>query len=424
MEVDRSSFSECLPMKKVIKSILRPYWFFTKNAVRKVNQWVLKPVRTLPFSSEVLGPPKGYYATVLNWLNVSKQEGRHYQEIYPQGVLRRKPPGTIEPQIHWKFTQEYAREIPSAFLAVIPFGRLWVNSGKSIRNSVVITPDDRILGDLSLEFGKALQDNLIFEKWKLPPVYFLEGKVASLTSTKGEIYFHWMFDLLPKLELLKLGGVDLETIDYFVVNSIQSEFQKKSLKSLGIPAEKIIESTRYPHIKAEKLFAPSLPSLPGNPPQWVCQFLRQGFLKEAQNNVQPIERLYLSRKTARYRRVLNEDKVWEILKHSGFKTVELEGLSIEEQATIFNQAKIIIAPHGAGLTNLVFCAPGTKVIEIFSPNYVNVCYYSLCEELGLDYYYLLGEGKQPPEGIDPHIVGDDIQVNLDKLKHVIEVVGF
>ncbi|MFP4007427.1 MAG: glycosyltransferase family 61 protein [Spirulinaceae cyanobacterium] len=264
---------------------------------------------------------------------------------------------------------------------------------------------------------------MIFEKWKLPPVYFLEGKVASLTSTKGEIYFHWMFDLLPKLELLKLGGVELETIDYFVVNSIQSEFQKKSLKSLGIPAEKIIESNRYPHIKAEKLFAPSLPSLPGNPPRWVCQFLRQGFLKEAQNNVQPLERLYLSRKTARYRKVLNEDKVWEILKNLGFKTVELEGLSIEGQAAIFNQAKIIIAPHGAGLTNLVFCAPGTKVIEIYSPNYVNVCYYSLCQELGLDYYYLLGEGKQPPEGIDPHIVGDDIQVNLDKLKHIIEVVG-
>ncbi|MEC4804946.1 MAG: glycosyltransferase family 61 protein [Jaaginema sp. PMC 1079.18] len=410
-------------MKKALKAILRPYWFSLKNAARKVNQLILKPIRALPFSSEVFGPPQGYYTTVLDWLNLSSKGGRHYQEIYPQTILKREPPQTIEPRIHWKFTQEYAREIPSAFLAVVPYGRLWVNRGKTIRNSVVITPDDRILGDLSLEFGKAIQDNLIFEKWKLPPIHFLKGNVASLTSTKGEIYFHWIFDLLPKLELLKLGGVDLETIDYFVVNSVQSEFQKQSLSSLGIPAKKIIESTRYPHIKAEKLFAPSLPSLPGNPPQWVCQFLRQSFIKQVNPDLPSCDRLYISRKTARYRRVLNEEKVWEFLQSLGFKTIKLEGSSIEEQAAIFNQAKVIIAPHGAGLTNLVFCASGTKVVEIYSPNYVNVCYYSLCQELGLDYYYFLGEGKQPPEGIDPHIVGDDIQVDLDKLKNIIEMIG-
>jgi capsular polysaccharide biosynthesis protein len=30
----------------------------------------------------------------------------------------------------------------------------------------------------------------------------------------------------------------------------------------------------------------------------------------------------------------------------------------------FAAAAVVIAPHGAGLANLVFCAPGTTVIEL------------------------------------------------------------
>ena len=46
------------------------------------------------------------------------------------------------------------------------------------------------------------------------------------------------------------------------------------------------------------------------------------------------------------------------------KTVSLEDTSLPFQVALFKNADIVIAQHGAALANLVFCRPGTKVIEI------------------------------------------------------------
>ena len=47
----------------------------------------------------------------------------------------------------------------------------------------------------------------------------------------------------------------------------------------------------------------------------------------------------------------------------GWEFVQLEKLPVGEQMQLFAEAKSIIAPHGAGLTNLLWCAPDTKVLE-------------------------------------------------------------
>lgn len=46
----------------------------------------------------------------------------------------------------------------------------------------------------------------------------------------------------------------------------------------------------------------------------------------------------------------------------------LEDYSLSEQIKLFMQAKIIISSHGSGLCHLIWCQPGTKVIEIFATN--------------------------------------------------------
>ena len=47
-----------------------------------------------------------------------------------------------------------------------------------------------------------------------------------------------------------------------------------------------------------------------------------------------------------------------------FKNIILEDLSFSDQITYFNNAKFIIAQHGAGLFNLVFCKENTSILEI------------------------------------------------------------
>ena len=41
------------------------------------------------------------------------------------------------------------------------------------------------------------------------------------------------------------------------------------------------------------------------------------------------------------------------------------GITFLEQVELFHNAEIIVAAHGAGLTNILFSEPGTKVYEIF-----------------------------------------------------------
>jgi capsular polysaccharide biosynthesis protein len=52
-----------------------------------------------------------------------------------------------------------------------------------------------------------------------------------------------------------------------------------------------------------------------------------------------------------------------LLAQEGFETVFLERMAIEDQISLFRDAEFVIGAHGAGLTNLLFCAPGTKVLE-------------------------------------------------------------
>jgi capsular polysaccharide biosynthesis protein len=121
-------------------------------------------------------------------------------------------------------------------------------------------------------------------------------------------------------------------------------------------------------------------------PSDLVNFLRNNLARNV-----PLERdkrkLFISRKNAGWRRILNEPNVESLLKKANFKTLRLEEMSVKEQITEFTNASIVIAPHGAGLTNLIYSQEGTKVLEFFSESYVNKCYVELAGESMLDYYY-------------------------------------
>ncbi len=121
---------------------------------------------------------------------------------------------------------------------------------------------------------------------------------------------------------------------------------------------------------------------------------------------------------------MNEDEILNLLKSYGFTVIVLESMSVLEQAALFSQAKIIISPHGSGLTNLVFCQPGTKVIELFTPNYVYHCYWWISNLIGLDYYYLLGEtlpGWHFHHLIYPKNFSEDILINAKDLFNILQI---
>jgi len=78
-------------------------------------------------------------------------------------------------------------------------------------------------------------------------------------------------------------------------------------------------------------------------------------------------------------------------------------MSFEEQLRLFRNAEVVVGPHGAGFTNLIFSKPGTRVIEIFAKGHERRCYWSLSSELGHDYHFYLGSPKFPQRKGEPDV---------------------
>jgi hypothetical protein len=74
-------------------------------------------------------------------------------------------------------------------------------------------------------------------------------------------------------------------------------------------------------------------------------------------------RLYVSRRDAPLRSLANEAAVEEALTALGFTVVTFSGRPLAQQIQLFQQAEIVVAPHGAGLAHLTHARSGLKVFE-------------------------------------------------------------
>ncbi|MDX2246615.1 MAG: glycosyltransferase family 61 protein [Bacteroidia bacterium] len=400
-----------------------------KELRRDAIRLLLYPIRKLPVTSEVFGPPKGIYASVKEWLEqepaVNGSKG-WVQEVFPEHKLYRNKPKTLETKVHWKIRKEYKHQAPAAFITSVKNARLWVNHNfaNHVDSMAVISQEDKLIGEISYEFSDSLAKSVIMSKFRLSRAHYFPGKAVSLVTVKGEQFFHWILDILPKLAIMRAAGWSCDKVDYVIVNSTQSRFMRETLALAGVPMEKVITTDDHPHIKVDELLVPSKPSWTGNPPVWVIEFLRELFLPTLPKNTSHLpKKIYISRAKAPVRKVKNEEEIIQYASSAGFTSILLEDYSITDQIAMFAGAEAIIAPHGAGLTHLSFCKPGTKIIEFFSPLYVNACFYSLASVVNLDYYYLIGEGKSPKEGVDLEINIADIELDVAKLKATVEFAG-
>lgn len=99
-------------------------------------------------------------------------------------------------------------------------------------------------------------------------------------------------------------------------------------------------------------------------------------------------RLYISRTRSPNRAVANEAALEAALVAQGFTAMHAEDLSLLQQIALLAHAREVVALHGAGLSNLLWCRPGTRVTEVFAPGVFNDCYARLSLDLGLEYSYV------------------------------------
>lgn len=111
----------------------------------------------------------------------------------------------------------------------------------------VITADGILLADVSYLNPSDLyffrHRHPIVGSDPLPESRLLKGIYALLTAPfGGSNYFHWMFSLLPRLTILQRAGVNLASIDGFLINRLHfPDVQWPMLRGVGIQPEYVIE---------------------------------------------------------------------------------------------------------------------------------------------------------------------------------------
>ena len=197
------------------------------------------------------------------------------------------------------------------------------------------------------------------------------GTVLNLAQgSSGNNYFHFFFDIIPKIYLLKKNTKN--KINFYYVSAPQ-KWQIKIFKILGILENKLINSKNNPHIYADEIISLDHPWYrKGNfqyevkkIPKWIVQINRRIFLNKNKKFKCP-KKIFLDRSTSKFNhcQISNPLKLIKWLKNKKVGIYKPEKLPIKKQIYLFNKASIIIGAHGAAFTNIMFCKPGTKIIEI------------------------------------------------------------
>lgn len=320
-------------------------------------------------------PPTDFYESTLDWIKHA-QNRRLMRKIYPE-----LPIPDVNREEELQLLLDKPRFSNKAFVAIIPHGRI-------LGDRAVISPDNKLLWDVSVEWAKWPREHSIFQESRLPRLIKTHKTVAVLNHPAANNYYHWMLEALARIHLLQRSKIK---IDKYIVTHSSFPYQLKTLAWCGIPKERIVLPHERFHLQARKLIVPSYVNLPN---KWSCKYVRRVLLPyRYHRKIEGFERIYIKRNTRR--KVINEDEIMGLLRNYGFKSVELESIPLNKQIRLFNSAEVIVAPHGAGLANLVFCKPHTKVIELFTPSFMEPHYWLISRLLNLNYRMIVGNQENP-----------------------------
>ncbi len=320
------------------------------------------------------------------------------------------------PNIPEELSSQIKKTIPPNYVLCLKNGRVWSGSAS------IVTQEGFLLEEVSRNFWVNGPQNGAMQTLRMGSLTKLGGRIAVLNMAGAGMYYHWMIDVLPRLFLLKSTGL-LSSVDKLIASCAQ-KFQRESLDSLGIPKGMILDpgiSKKF-YVQAEELVVPSLVGYLDQPSRWVAQQWQAQFkswfpsLRQVTNR-----KIFISRRLTTGRKLLNEDQIWNYLEPLGFELVELENMDFKAQLKLFNQCQTIVAPHGSGLTNILFCQSGTKVIDLMSPYWVNPCYALISEHCQLDYHCLLGvRTKFFEDELQGRGLGEDYRIDMGAFGETIQ----
>jgi len=207
-------------------------------------------------------------------------------------------------------------------------------------------------------------------------------------------YYHWICESIFRLWMVrkKLDKLILILPEYykdadFIMGSIEP-FNIKNIFFIPNGKSLLVKNLCLPQIKQE------CDSYNGMHVRQIRSFYSRYVLTVKPVITNRIERLYVSRKLAGRRAIINEDEIIAIIEKHNFDIFYPENHSFLEQVAIFSGAKYLVGTHGSGLTNMLFMGPGTSLLELHKNktnelDHPSPLFWYMAEALGIKYYHQL-----------------------------------
>ena len=210
----------------------------------------------------------------------------------------------------------------------------------------------------------------------------------ALIHTKWANYSFWITSSLVRLLMLQNSGLDFTLLypeEWDNVAYIQETLKAfPNLKYKRIPAGV--------HIQVKNLLLPEVRPFTacfnGAELQMVHDYIVARLPEEYKSRSYP-ERIYVTRRKAKYRKVANEQDVVALLEKYGFSVIDFDDMLFWDQVAQMQAEKVLVAVHGAGMANLIFTKPQTQILELLheykSPSAYRFPYWIGAETMGRKY---------------------------------------
>lgn len=304
--------------------------------------------------------------------------------LYPPCTVTVADPIEQETAIPRAYRVPSPVRVGAAGVMIIPGGHLIGRDG------AVVDPDGTLLWDVSPVFNEQPRGHPCLARPVAGPARHISGAVATIAAAAGNHnMYHFLLEVVPRLHLLERAGYTPDTCTAIVTNGDAAPFVEQVFRELALPPDLLLETSEDFHITADQLIVPTLPRayIRGD---WVYQYIRRRLGIHRPQGLPSPRRVHISRARGVMRRVRSGRAYQEALSQFGFVPVYLEEHPVHHQRAIVAGAEVVIGEHGAGLTHVVFCRPGTLVVEILSGAWPYPHYSALSSQCGLPYAAFFG----------------------------------
>lgn len=257
----------------------------------------------------------------------------------------------------------------------------------------------------------------------------LEEKGIMLFGDGSSHYGHWIYDFLPNLKLLDSTS-QYQNWPIYIDEGMPASHLESLRKVVGIGREirmistgstlafkKLVFLSKFTH--SPMYFKPSFfPSVhEGLTSKIALDYLSQKLSHPATGD-RPRERLYLSRKSSTWRKLLNEDEVERFFIKLGFRSVAIETLGFEEMLDLLSNASYVAGPSGSAMNNVIFAPLDCPALILSPPQLGNyTSWATVITQMGRRVAFHCGSIQDGEADAGKH---SNFSVDLDLLKETMD----